>query len=114
MTKKTIEGEVKYLDTPDKPKLVFHIEEEVMDYCDMCQQLGEPQYGVKTHRNIPLQVHWVKGSHATDKNFDQKYFKLCSDCLADAHKSEEIEAIFRSDELWDPKKTDMVFFRTKQ
>ena len=107
----------------ETPKLIFHIEEEVIDYCGMCQQLGEPQFGVKTHRNIPLQVHWVKGSHATDKDFEpwtddeeknQKYFKLCSDCLADAHKSKEVKAIFKGDELWNPKKTDMVFFRTKQ
>ena len=44
------------------PLLTFHIEEPNEDYCPMCQQLGEPQYGVKMHRSLPTHVHWVRAT----------------------------------------------------
>ena len=58
--------------------LTFYIEEPSEDYCPMCQALGEPQYGVKMHRSLPTQVHWVRAT-AEGLPEDKKYVKLCSD-----------------------------------
>ena len=92
--------------------LTFHIEESNEDYCGMCQQLGEPQYGVKMHRSLPTQVHWVR-AEAEGLPEDKKYVKLCSDCLYDASKSNEVEAIFKDGEPWIPEQSGMFFIRSK-
>lgn len=101
------------------PKLTFYIEEEVNDYCGMCQQLGPAQFGVKMHRNLPAQVFWVRAS-AEGLPKDKRYTKLCSDCLFEAHSSKEVEAIYKNDMhsedpgdvLWDPYTSGMFFIRS--
>ena len=95
------------------PLLTFYIEEQEEDYCPMCQPLGKPKYGkVKMHRNIPAQVHWVRAT-AEGLPEDKKYVKLCSDCLYDASKSNEVEAIFKDGEPWIPEQSRMFFIRSK-
>ena len=95
------------------PLLTFHIEEHVEDYCPMCQPLGDPEYGTtKMHRNLPTQVHWVRAT-AEGLPEDKKYVKLCADCLYDASKSEEIEAIYRDGKPWIPEQSGMFFIRSK-
>ena len=92
--------------------LTFHIEEPSEDYCPMCQALGEPQFGVKMHRNLPTQVHWVRAT-AEGLPEDKKYVKLCADCLYDASRSKEIEAIFKDGKPWIPEQSGMFFIRSK-
>jgi len=92
--------------------LTFYIEEQNEDYCPMCQPLGEPEYGTtKMHRSLPTQVHWVRAV-AKDLPEDKKYVKLCSDCLYDASKSKEVEAIFKDDKPWIPEQSGMFFIRS--
>lgn len=92
-------------------KIVFYIEEQVEDYCGMCQQLGPPEYGVKMHRSAPTQVFWVRAEvKGLPKN--KRYTKLCSDCLFDAHSSDEVKAIYKNDLPWKPQKSGMFFIRS--
>ena len=95
-----------------KPNLTFYLEEEVDDYCGMCQQLGPPQFGVKMHRSLPAQVFWVQGV-GDETPEDKKYFTLCADCLYEAHKSDEVKAIYKENKLWDPQTSKMFFIRNQ-
>ena len=74
-------------------KITFKIEKSLDDYCMMCQQLGESDYGVKTHRSWPTQTWQVKSTW----DGETKYFILCSDCLNNANKSEEVEEVLEPD-----------------
>ena len=78
----------------------------------MCQQLGEPQCGVKMHRSLPTDVYWVR-AEAEGLPEDKKYVKLCSDCLYDGSKSNEVEAIFKDGKPWIPEQSGMFFIRSK-
>lgn len=40
----------------------FKIDSAFDDYCQMCQQLGPPEFGVKTHRSLPTQTWKVEGT----------------------------------------------------
>jgi len=70
-------------------KLTFVIHDQSDDYCGMCQQLGPNKYGgPKMHRSLPTQTWNIEGYLESEKT--TKWVILCSDCLHDAHKQNDI------------------------
>jgi|TARA_R110002124_G_scaffold127404_1_gene287367 hypothetical protein len=92
----------------EKPTLVFHLEERHEVYCHMCQQLGEPEFGVKMHRGAPSDTRWVKAVMNDDK---PKFVVLCGDCIYEAHHSEQVTEVLEEGEPWVPSKGGMMFIR---
>jgi len=77
--------------------MTFNIMHELDDYCWRCQQLGEPQYGVKMHRSLPTQTWKVEGTDSESPDPEEvKWGILCSDCLYEADKREDCE-VFEAD-----------------
>ena len=74
-------------------KFIFQVQRSIAEYCQMCQQLGEAKYGVKTHRNIPLDTYEIKMFHGKK----EKWAVLCADCLAKAHLSDEVDEVQEPD-----------------
>ena len=93
------------------PKIEMHLEERHEVYCHMCQQLGEPEFGVKMHRGMPTDTRWVKMIMGDD---EPKYGVLCGDCIYEAHHSDQISKIMENGELWLPSKGGMMFIRNSK
>tara|TARA_R100001594_G_scaffold149016_1_gene205660 strand:+ start:591 stop:893 length:303 start_codon:yes stop_codon:yes gene_type:complete len=92
--------------------LVMHIEEPIIDYCGGCQPLGQSELGVKRHRNIPLDVRWVRAF--LDGHTEPRFIKICADCLYDAHtQTKEDIQIFIDGKKWIPEKSKMMFWDSK-
>lgn len=72
----------------------FQIDSPSNDYCDKCQHEGPARYGVKMHRGLPTQTWLV---NATFDAHGLKWVTLCSDCLSDACKSGEVDAVLEPD-----------------
>lgn len=70
----------------DKHKeLVFNIEEPSENYCGSCQSTeGSRITGMKTHKNLPTDTHWIKGTHPDLE--EPKYLVMCGDCLLEAQR----------------------------
>ena len=71
----------------------FKIDSPFEDYCQMCQQLGPPEFGVKTHRSLPTQTWMVEGTI----DDETKWFVLCSDCLKNACEADEVDEVLEQD-----------------
>ena len=83
----------------DKHKdLVFNIEEQSDEYCGSCQSTdGSEMTGMKTHKNIPTDTRWVKGTHP---DFEEPlYVVMCGDCLSEAQR--QGVDVRRSGKKWD-------------
>tara|TARA_Y100001937_G_scaffold30774_2_gene44174 strand:- start:5119 stop:5430 length:312 start_codon:yes stop_codon:yes gene_type:complete len=97
--------------TDNKKHLVFHVEESHEDYCHMCQQLGEPQFGVKMHRSLPTDTRWVRMVMNDDA---PKFSVLCGDCIYEAHHSDGVDQVMENGKPWLPSKSGMMFIRTSK
>lgn len=101
--------------TKQKPKMVFHIEEDHHDYCAMCQNLGEAQFGVKMHRSLPTHTRWVRMNITENGETDERFGVLCSDCLYDAHHSENEDiTVLKDGEPWKPNRDKTLFIRNTE
>ena len=95
----------------EKQNLVFHVEERHEKYCDMCQQLGPPEFGVKMHRGMPTDTRWVRAVMNDDA---PKFVVLCGDCIYDAHHSDEVDQVMENGKTWLPSKSGMMFIRNSK
>ena len=95
----------------EKEKLVFHIEERHEVYCHMCQQLGEPEFGVKMHRGMPTDTRWVRMMMNDDA---AKFAVLCGDCIYEAHHSDQVTNVMEDGKPWLPSKSGMMFIRSSK
>ena len=90
--------------------LEFRVDSPIAEYCGMCQQLGEPQYGApKVNRNLPLFTYNVEGTHSSENK--SKWVVLCSDCIMDAHFQKWITVLNPDRTPFSIETADMMFVR---